>query len=610
MDIRGLGVDADPEHLTLKPVTVILENLRVLEDEQAARRLADSEFEREWEELWRACPWATAAQDPRFVRTWYACYSASYRPLVLTRRAAGTGLDGLMLLAEHRVSGRLTFAGAEQAEYHVWLARAGDDTFVVQALDALKHRGHPSLTFLFLPPRAPTHWLEGRWSRCSHLRKARRPLMEIGDGSGVRDSLKKKSNRSRLNQLKRMGDFEFLQLRSAEQLDEHLSEIAAFTDLRQGAVNGSFPFLLDGAKRPFFRALANYPGLTHATVTLVGGRVAAAHVGFENRGEVILGLIAHSPFVAQQSPGKLHLLHLGLLLAEQGISALDLTPGGDAYKERFATRADHAHVLTVFLNRRALVWHHVRRRLTSVVKTTLARVGVEVESVERAARRAVQGLCHPVTAVGDASRIARRWLWSRSEMHLYRLDRSSDLSANSEGASINRNSIEDLLAYRGSGRSGDRQEFCMSAMRRLESGEHVFTETREVLTRCLWASEDANEAVHREMGESFGLAERSWLLSGFYADSRASSQSSWLAFLAGVLRCLERGEERRPVYVVVPSEHIDLRRDLEALRFQRVSTVWRRVWLGRVASGRGCDPPAQTSGKSPGSARGRVEGTP
>jgi len=37
-------------------------------------------------------------------------------------------MDGLMTLATERSSGKLTFAGAHQSEYNVWLALPGEQT--------------------------------------------------------------------------------------------------------------------------------------------------------------------------------------------------------------------------------------------------------------------------------------------------------------------------------------------------------------------------------------------------------------------------------------------------------------------------------------------------
>ena len=54
-----------------------------------------------------------------------------------------------------------------------------------------------------------------------------------------------------------------------------------------------------------------------------------------------LGILTHSPMLARHSPGKLHLLRLAEHLLGEGTDVLDLTPGRDPWKERFANEHDN-----------------------------------------------------------------------------------------------------------------------------------------------------------------------------------------------------------------------------------------------------------------------------
>ena len=60
----------------------------------------------------------------------------------------------------------------------------------------------------------------------------------------------------------------------------------------------------------------------HVTVFKAGDRLLGAHIGVRNKDEVMLGVVAHSPFLAEHSPGKLHILQLGLMLHNQGFCPL------------------------------------------------------------------------------------------------------------------------------------------------------------------------------------------------------------------------------------------------------------------------------------------------
>src|SRR5687768_18143535 len=49
------------------------------------------------------------------------------------------------------------------------------------------------------------------------------------------------------------------------------------------------------------------------------------------------GINSFAAAYARYSPGIIHFLLLGKLLAEEGVAVFDLTPGADAYKDTLAT---------------------------------------------------------------------------------------------------------------------------------------------------------------------------------------------------------------------------------------------------------------------------------
>ncbi len=217
-------------------------------------------------------------------------------------------LTGLLTLARDRRSGVLVMAGMPHGEYCVWLALPETgDSFIQTALDSLQ-REFPKgrLTFRFLPPNTPLGWLRagGKWNRLSDLKPTPRPLMAIGDGNRIRESLRKKSNKKHLKRLERLGKLEFQRVRTFADIEHDINDVVDFCDLRQGGVNNSLPFRNDPYKLPFYTALFDVPGLLHTTVWRLDGRVISAHIGIRDRGQVVLGIITHSPFLAEDSPGK------------------------------------------------------------------------------------------------------------------------------------------------------------------------------------------------------------------------------------------------------------------------------------------------------------------
>ena len=191
-------------------------------------------------------------------------------------------MDGLIALAVERTTGKLTTAGSHQAEYQVWLALPGQQTFVVECLEKLRQLGFSSLSFTYLPPGTPLDWLKNGWSDASTLRAVQRPLLTVDNIEAVRESLAKKKNRRRLEKLQENGPLSFLELRTPQELDGYYDDIIDFYDFRMGAVNGTCPFREDPRKGAFYRALMAQ-GLLHVTVMKIGEKLVASHIGLRNQ---------------------------------------------------------------------------------------------------------------------------------------------------------------------------------------------------------------------------------------------------------------------------------------------------------------------------------------
>ncbi len=177
------------------------------------------------------------------------------------------------------------------------------------------------------------------------LKASRRPLLTLGADD---DSLRKAGNKSRLRQLRKQGDVVFRRVTDPSEFGPLLEQVVRFHDKRQLMSHGSTPFANDPQKQAFHLALMNTKGLLHVTVLEVGGVVVSAHLNLIRKAEVQLCLIAHNPAWERFSPGKLHIRFLGKMLFDEGYERIDLTPGGEEYKERFANDADTVHTLTVF----------------------------------------------------------------------------------------------------------------------------------------------------------------------------------------------------------------------------------------------------------------------
>ncbi len=444
--------------------------LDLLIGSEAELLLKDRVFHQKWGLLYHNCPWATPCQGVDFVTIWYEVYRELFQPLLLVEMSSDGNLVGLLTLALTRDSKQIVVAGGAQAEYQTCLANPEFGDVFMEAAMGLLGDHFPSLTLelRYLPPLAPRKWLMTKtWVNSTILETHSRPLMKLGDGEHLRKSLRKSSNKSRLNRLKRLGEVRLELLHTTAELAEILDQTIAYYDLRQGAVNNSQPFQTDSLKKPFHLALMNVKDLLNVAVLKVGDRLVSAHIGLSDTKQCIWGIPAHSPFHSAYSPGKLLLLMLGIELVNNGFETIDLTPGGDPYKDRFATDYDTVYVLTVFLNRQP--WQKFATELKletkSNAKKLIVAIGMDTNKVKDALTK--------LLGSNRTKPIDRQQLSSKIEYQIYCYNKDR-ISIDDQSGLVRKDCIEDLFLFQPV-ESGQQQAFLSLCLERFEAGEHVYT---------------------------------------------------------------------------------------------------------------------------------------
>ncbi len=468
-------------------------------DAAAAELLADAEFSKAWSDLYQACPWATAAQSHAYASIWYSVYSDVFELILLYGHTEHSpdepGLFGLLSVARHRKTGRLTTVGDLQGEYKVWLTPPGqDDSFIEAAMDQLAQPFPGArLRFNYLPVGTPHGWLtDGRWADRVRVEKVDRPLMFVGQGSEAVASISKKRYRSRLQRLSKLGPVELQVLRSRRDLEPRFDQLISYYDLRQGAVNGIAPFHDDPRKREFYARLAAAPELLHGSVLRAGDSLIAAHFGLRNRDSLQLGVVIHSPFFAEHSPGTLLILQLAQQLQQDGVEYLDLTPGQDAYKERITTHHTEVHILDVFFDAAAAQRAARKDYALQLAKRLLPRFGVTPQRARRMAaalRKMHQemwrgGLLRPLRAMARSISDGQEVCWYVMPLR----DATRQQNPDQSDTRFRHNALADLLLYEAN-RPGDRTrtEMLSFALAQLETGAQMYTVIDgNRLQHCSW----------------------------------------------------------------------------------------------------------------------------
>jgi CelD/BcsL family acetyltransferase involved in cellulose biosynthesis len=430
-----------------------------------------------WTKLYEDCPWSTAFQSPGFFEVWSKHYAASWSPLVIIGRRVDGTVAGIMPLAAK--PGLITGAGAHQAEYHGWISSERDaEAFVGGALATIAEAMPGQLLRLrYLPPALPPHLVAGLVKSNPRLEIFRNVSHEFAiDRQRIAEALKKKSNKSKQNRLARLGRLSFRKL-DAGALASQMNAIAAMYDFRQGARNGVCPFLDDPQKGAFHLDwMKSLPGQVHATGMFLGDRLISALLLVTSRDDAHLAIAAHAPDVAEHSPNKLHIYEAAAMLADEGRSVLDLTPGDDAWKERFSTgtRAVVELVMHASLQRAGAA--RARKAVKDLARRTLARLGISKKSVVGRLRAAKNGA---EKAVGAARVGARE---DTLALELATATTASD-------GRVSCNDLDALMRW-GGGLVGERrQPFLDDALRRIELGDCCYTlRSGDSLAGLVWLS--------------------------------------------------------------------------------------------------------------------------
>lgn len=466
--------------------------------EEAFNILSDPAFNAGWDALYEACPWATVFQCRDFVASWYQTYKGVYLPIIILGEVGGE-LAGLLTLAVslpdegernlHKKELRIIGAGHFEAEYQVWLAEEHNgSTFIKAAIEAVRKRFPASqILFRYLPPQTPLSWVtdEPEWKKQCVLEAFRRPLMDLNDPK-VSKLFRKNEFRNKLNRLKRLGNLTFERIHDSEEFAVILPELAVQYDFRQGAMFNKNRFRESPLKAAFLENIFK-KGLLHVTVLKVDEEILAAIVAVQGKNWVHLGGInVHSAsHGGYYSPGFVHFLMLGQQLVKEGVAVFDLTPGGDYYKERMATRHDQVYELTIANSQ----LFYAKRAVKKIFHKQLIKAGLRPMSVELEIDKKSYLLKNRIKVFLKPSALKARVSSMRSKKsnRIFLIEAGSTNTFNS----LKQNKLNDLLDFDGANGWLTRWEFLENAMRRFENGECCYTWSENGrLMCCAWLNGD------------------------------------------------------------------------------------------------------------------------
>ena len=555
--------------------------MEILVGQAAHDALADVRFLAAWKTLHGKCPHATGFQSASFVSTWYDTYRSQWQPVLVRFVGSEERLVGLWPLAYDPVDNRLAQAGTHQAEYHAWLTLPDTESeFLTSALDALHQRFRlPAIRLKYLPDIGLVDKLRAVPEMANRLtvRICSRPLERLAqeDVEATPAKKSKKSRQTRFNRLKRLGDVSFRRLSQPAELEATFDELIAWYDFRQGAVNNETPFREDPLKHRFHsRLFAAAPDETHVTVTYLDGRPIAGLWGTESGDMLHIGMLIHSPFLADHSPGKLHMMQLGDLLRAEGKQTLDLTPGGDPWKERFANSHDEVADVTLYRTR----WGKRRAELIDDSREWAKRGLGSIGLTPSHARSVLTKLRR--TSPNALLRKLRNWAGEYREFRVYRCDRALASSfARDERAAVN--SFSDMLAFEPGESWQTRQAFLSNALSRIESGESAYTISIDNrLAHSGWLVRNQVESHVTEVQQQMTLPSGSVVLYDFYTHPDFRGRGLYRAMIKHMVCEAFSDATSQHAYISVLADNLQSRHVIESIGFQYQGSLYRERRLG------------------------------
>jgi CelD/BcsL family acetyltransferase involved in cellulose biosynthesis len=201
-------------------------------------------------------------------------------------------------------------------------------------------------------------------------------LVLRGHEASVRELINKPSLRRRQRNLERCGRLEFLDLRSAADVEPQLEQFFDQHTARWRMTSAPSLFH-DNANRAFYRELTSRLDLTGwllFTAIRFEDRPIAYHYGFDYNDVLLYYKPSFDPALAARSPGLVLVRHLIARALESGRRELDFTIGDEPFKQRFTNTMRKTVKVQIFRNQALYFFERSRRGVLSAMRRAVTKM--------------------------------------------------------------------------------------------------------------------------------------------------------------------------------------------------------------------------------------------
>jgi CelD/BcsL family acetyltransferase involved in cellulose biosynthesis len=502
---------------------------KLIKDKEAVVLLATPIFQNEWKKLATQSVGFTQLQEADFLTTWYSNYSAIFASIFIFSRNEKSEMVGLIALAWHKEKEYLVHAG--NAEYHGWLATEEatipflKDMFSI-VIDELKVEKWP---WNWMPSGLNAASLQAAASAEMSLlvEEEGSPIWQLDNEEKLAKLLKSKSNKSKFNRYKKRGEYRYEIITEPDRIREVL-EIAQYQcDLRREAMNNSRPFAEDPFKIDFCSELMNFSNKLHVSAMWLDDQLLAYHMGVEDGERVCFGLVSYDPSESKQSPGTLLIIELAKHLKESGYKILDMTPGTNSYKDRFANFYETLYRPTIHFSKRSFLKAKVKKSMAMTGKKMLAMAKVDVPTM-RQWKKNLGELPSKLKSISPKSIFSffGNILLQKNVHFLYEIDLKNEETFSTSSRILNEQKYVDLLDYQDNQPFLTRRDLLIVALEKFAKGDVLFSQNNNGNIEWLgWLKEVKGQVKLEGFSEAIEFGEKTDLLSDFYSGADVASDN-------------------------------------------------------------------------------------
>ncbi|MDW3651837.1 MAG: GNAT family N-acetyltransferase [Bacteroidia bacterium] len=501
-----------------------------------------------WERLLKIQTKLSVFQGYDFVTTWYKSYSGFFTPLLFLAWDDDNELVGLLPLAIHKEKNYVVCAGDELAEYHGFIAEADyEESFGIHCLKTLKKDfsfGHWRLGWV--APDSNSSWtnkesLTKHGIYC-HLEIATDPVWNLENPAKLK-KIKKRANVKRCyRQYNERGNFRYERISGTDRMEFLLKEFSRQSDFKKEALFGKRLFETDPHITDFLIALQEFPEMSHFSVLWLDDKPIAFNHGYVDGKELCLaGYTSYDPSESRNSPGKLHLIELAQSGPEEGYTLIDLTPGKDGYKSRFANHMREVKKMTFYFNARAKAFGDLKHGLKENGFRLFAKAGVNDYDVKfwktelraylkRLSKSGLKGLVH----------LCLNFIQRKHEYRVFQVMKPQGIPEAlglGESYAIKRNDFSDLVNYHEPLYYVSRKTLFQKSLTRFSRGDKLYSLTQNgKLVFLVWVRNGKYELKLPGAKYSHQFPENSHVAYGFCGFGDKVPQETLDAFYQEIIK--------------------------------------------------------------------------